>query len=121
MKQIKFMTNAQIKRIQENNYCSEHDRNGKQFDYEAKGYRYEINAMILERNQKYIANMIKQANNKAFNEYQSQLIQSVRALDKKPSNDLLGSEIASETLKIAVLKAFRPWRNISNEIMMKMN
>ena len=54
MKQIKFMTNAQIKRIQDNNYCSEHDRNGNQFDYEANGYREEIDAMIWERNKRYI-------------------------------------------------------------------
>ena len=105
------MTNAQIKRIQDNNYCSEHDRNGNQFDYEANGYREEIDATIWERNQKYVENMIKQANNRHFNEYQSQLIQSVRVLDKNPYNDLLDAEIASEALKIAVLKAFRPWRN----------
>lgn len=52
MKQIKFMTNDQIKRIQENNYCSEHDSKSNQFDYEAKGYRDEINALYWSRNRK---------------------------------------------------------------------
>ena len=121
MKSVKNMTTKQLRQIQLNNYCSEHSKDGKQYDYEANGYREEIDAMIWERNKKYIENMIKQANNRHFNGYQSRLIQSVGALDKKPSNDLLEAEMASETLKIAVLKAFRPWRNISNEIMIKMN
>ena len=38
MKSVKHMTLDQIKRIQLNNYCSEHDKHGKQFDYEALGY-----------------------------------------------------------------------------------
>lgn len=106
MKQIKFMTNAQIKRIQENNYCSEHDSKGNQFDYEAKGYRDEINALYWNRKQKEINEMLKRASNRAFNEYQ------VGKLDENPFK----AELEACEREISVNKAFFKWRNIVNEL-----
>lgn len=116
MKQIKFMTNAQIKRIQENNYCSEHDSKGNQFDYEAKGYRDEINALYWSRKQKEINEMLKRASNRHFNEYQDKISKSVGKLDENPFK----TELDACEREISVNKAFFKWRNIVNELNLKL-
>lgn len=113
MKQIKFMTNDQIKRIQSNNYCSEHDSKGNQFDYEAKGYRDEINALYWNRKQKEINDMLKKASNRHFNEYQDK---TVGELDE----NLFKAELYACEREISVNKTFFKWRNIVNEINLKL-
>lgn len=116
MKQIKFMTNAQIKRIQENNYCSEHNKKGNQFDYEAKGYREEIDAMIWERKQKEINEMLKRTSNRQFNEYQDKISKNVSKLGE----NLFKAELDACEREISVNKAFFKWRNIVNELNLKL-
>lgn len=112
MKSVKNMTNAQIKRIQENNYCSEHDSKGNQFDYEAKGYRDEINALYWSRKQKEINDMLKRASNKQFNEYQDKISKNVGKLDE----NLFKRQLEACERDISVNKAFFKWRNIVNEL-----
>ena len=116
MKQIKFMTNDQIKRIQQNNYCSEHDSKGNQFDYEANGYRDEINALYWSRTQKEIDEMLKRSSNRAFNEYQDKISKSVGKLDENPFK----AELEACEREILVNKAFFKWRNIVNELNLKL-
>ena len=110
------MTNSQIKRIQENNHCSEHDSKGKQFDYEANGYRDEINAMYWNRKQKEINDMLKRASNRHFNEYHDKISKSVAKLDENPFK----AEINACERDISVNKAFFKWRNIVNELNLKL-
>lgn len=110
------MTNSQIKRIQENNYCSEHDSKGNQFDYEAKGYLDEINALYWSRKQKEINEMLKRASNKAFNEYQDKISKSIGKLDENPFK----AELEACEREISVNKAFFKWRNIVNELNLKL-
>ena len=109
------MTNTQIKRIQENNYCSEHDTKGNQFDYEAKGYRDEIDAMYWARKQKEINEMLKRASNRQFNDYQDKISKSVAKIDE----NLFKAELDDCDREIIINKTFFKWRNIGNEIMMK--
>ena len=85
-------------------------------DYEANGYREEIDAMIWERNQKYIENMIKQANNKAFNDYQDKISKSVAKLGE----NRFKAELDACERDISVNKAFFKWRNIVNELNLKL-
>lgn len=110
------MTNAQLTRIQSNNYCSEHDRNGNQFDYEANGYRDEINALYWSRTQKEIDEMLKRASNKAFNEYQDKISKNIAKLVENPFK----AEVEACDREISVNKAFFRWRNIVNELNLKL-
>jgi hypothetical protein len=103
---VKNMTLDQIKRIQQNNYCSEHDRTGKQFDYEAMGYRDEIDARYWELVAK--KNFVKNDMNKSVEPEKT----SVTATD-------ISKEIESIDIQLSVLKAFNKWRFISNEITLK--
>ena len=115
MKQIKFMTKDQVKRIVSNNYCSEHDKHGNQFDYEAKGYRDEIDARLWELSDKKVNDMIKQAR------IDIKGIISAPICEKpliKPNNEIK-SELDRLDITISVNKAFFKWRDISNELMIK--
>lgn len=91
------MTLDQVKRIQLNNYCSEHDRNGKQFDYEAMGSRYW--ELVAKKN------FVKNDMNKSVEIQKT----SVTATD-------ISKEIESIDMQLSVLKAFNKWRFISNSI-----
>lgn len=106
------MTNAQLARIQLNNYCSEHDSNGNQFDYEANGYRDEINALYWSRTQKEIDEMLKRVSSKAFNEYQDKISKSTAKLVENSFK----AELDDCEREISVNKAFFKWRNIVNEL-----
>lgn len=114
MVSIKHMTKAQCLRIQANNYCSEHDRNGHQFDYEAKGYRDAIDQRLWELSAKNVDNMIKRGTGRV-----------TKATDKKPlktaliePNDQLGTEIRQLDIQLSVMRVFNPWRYLGNELMM---
>lgn len=100
---VKNMTLEQIKRIQQNNYCSEHDRTGKQFDYEANGYRDEIDARYWDLVAK--KNFTKNDMNKSVEIQKT----GVRGTD-------ISKEIESLDIQLSVLKAFNKWRFISNSI-----
>ena len=72
--------------------------------------------MIWERNQKYIENMIKQANNKAFNDYQDKISKSVAKLGE----NRFKAELDACERVISVNRAFFKWRNIVNELNLKL-
>ena len=108
------MEKEQLKRIIANNYCGEHDRHGNQFDYEAKGYRDEIDARLWELSNKKVNEMFKQVN-------------SIKGIISAPvcekplieANNALKTEIDKLDVTISVMRAFNPWRFIANELMMK--
>lgn len=128
MKQIKHMTKTQLLRIQLNNYYGEHDRTGSQFDYEAKGYRGEIDARLWELSDKKVNDMMKQART-IYTVKQSAdktIIAPVNMIGKadtektliEPKNEIR-IELDRLDLTISVNKTFFKWRNISNELMIK--
>lgn len=128
MKQIKHMTKSQLTRIQLNNYCSEHDRNGRQFDYEAKGYRGEIDARLWELSNKKVDDMMKQARTiytvkQSANKIVVAPVNMIGKADTEkplisPNNDLR-IELDRLDLELSVMRAFNPWRFIGNELVMK--
>lgn len=114
MKSVKHMTKSQCLRIQQNNYCSEHDRNGKQFDYEANGYRDAIDQRLWELTTKNLENMLKRNTGRA-----------TRVIDENPlkkalveSNNQLDTEIEQLDIQLSVMRAFNSWRYLGNELMM---
>ena len=60
--------------------------------------------------------MVKQANNKAFNEYQDKISKSVVKLDENPFK----AELGACEREISVNRAFFKWRNIVNELNLKL-
>ena len=131
MKSVKHMTKTQLLRIQSNNYCSEHDKYGNQFDYEARGYREEIDARLWELSNKKVNDMIKQARTihtvKPYTVKQSASLSMVAdkaisaPISKKPlvePNNALKSEIDKLDIQLSVMRAFKPWRFIGNELVM---
>lgn len=115
---VKNMTLDQIKRIQQNNYCSEHDRNGKQYDYEANGYKDEIDARYWSLVTRSVDTALKQSS--TLNNMPSNTVTAITA--QKPlesANNGLKIDIEAMDIQISVLKAFNPWRFISNEITLK--
>ena len=114
------MTFAQIKRIRQNNYCSEHDKQGKQTDYEAKGYKDAIDARYWELSSKAIL----EKNNRSRQNELSSIDNSRRMGDIDTDCDvvsILDSDILAMDRQIAILKAFNKWRYISNEIYLTIN
>lgn len=119
MVSVKNMTLNQIKRIQLNNYCSEHDRTGKQFDYEAMGYRDEIDARYWELVQRDYLNQLKNINKMPENTAATSVKAISRGMDQKrleSAKNTLKNEIEAIDIQLSVLKAFNKWRFISNSI-----
>lgn len=115
------MTLDQVKRIQLNNYCSEHDKHGKQFDYEAKGYKEAIDARYWELVTRSVDTAFKQAKSIPDNHARRVVATHTekQALTRPEiAINQLNSDIEAMDIQLAVLKAFNPWRYISNEIMM---
>lgn len=109
------MTKTQCLRIQSNNYCGEHDRNGHQFDYEAKGYRDAIDQRLWELNAKNVENMIKRGSSVV-----GKVIAEKTPVD--PSNNpvnQLNDEIERLDIQLSVMRAFNSWRYLGNELVMK--
>lgn len=122
MVSVKNMTLNQIKRIQLNNYCSEHDSNGKQFDYEAMGYRDEIDARYWKLVERDYLNQLKNINKMPENPAVISVKAISRGMDQErleSAKNTLKNEIEAMDIQLSVLKAFNKWRFISNEITLK--
>ena len=111
------MTLDQIKRIQLNNYCSEHDSKGNQFDYEAKGYKDAIDARYWDLIEKRSLNQLK--NNARIPIKPDMSIDTVDTEKKPVTADFIAKEIEFCDIQLSVLKTFNKWRYISNEILIK--
>jgi hypothetical protein len=109
MKSIKHMTLAQLKRIQSNNYCGEHDKNGKQYDYEAAGYKESIDSRIWDLTLKHSNETNKRISDER--DYKSALV------TKKTASEAF--DIGKLNIQLSVLKTFNKWRYLSNEIAIK--
>lgn len=105
--QVKFMTKAQVERIVSNNYCGEHGRNGKQFDYEAAGYKAELDARLWDFSTKEVELMLKQARVEV-----PEIAKESVSFD--PS--FMDAEIEKAEIQISINKAFFPWKHIVNSI-----
>lgn len=119
MKSVKHMTLDQIKRIKLNNYCGEHDRNGKQFDYEAMGYRDEIDKRYWDLVQRDYLNQLKNINKMPENPAVTSVKVISRGMDQErleSAKNTLKNEIEAMDIQLSVLKAFNKWRFISNSI-----
>ena len=115
MKSVKNMTLDQVKRIQLNNYCGKHcKRTGKQFDYEANGYKEAIDARYWELVTRSVDVQLKQARNMPDNTDMS--INTAQTEKTSVTADLISKEIESLDIQLSVLKAFNRWRFISNSI-----
>lgn len=105
--QVKFMTKAQVERIIANNYCGEHNRYGKQFDYEANGYKAELDARLWDFNAKEVELMLKQSR------------VEVPVITKESvtfDTSFMDVEIEKAEIQISINKAFFPWKHIVNSI-----
>jgi len=104
---VKFMTKAQVERIIANNYCGEHDRNGKQFDYEANGYKNELDARLWAFNVKEVDLMLKQSRVKVPEIAKESVSFDFSSIEK---------EIELAEMQISINKAFFSWKHIVNQV-----
>lgn len=105
--QVKFMTKAQVERIISNGYCGEHGRKGKQFDYEAAGYKAELDARLWDFNAKEVELMLKQ----------SRVEVPVIAKESVSfDSSFMDAEIEKAEMQISINKAFFPWKHVVNSI-----
>lgn len=105
--QVKFMTKAQVERIIANNYCGEHNRYGKQFDYEANGYEAELDARLWDFNVKEVDLMLKRSSVKVPEITKETVSFDFSSIEK---------EIELAEMQISINKAFFPWKNIVNHV-----